>query len=357
MVLGRVRAGPRDAPRRRTPRRCEASDQQLAGLPPALVIVDECDVLRDEGEAYAARLRTNGVDVTTVRYDGTIHDFMMLNPLSADPGDACRHRPGHRDPARGTAMIRLALAGLISAALVLNAADASARTPPPTIVFVHGAFADASGFDAVTDRLQARGYPVFAPANPLRGLASDAAYVASAIAPIKGPIVLVGHSYGGAVISQPALALPNVKALVYVDGNAVDEGESVLDIAQRFPGKLGDALVPRPFAGGVDLYIDPASFHSVFAADLSARAAARMVTAQRPVTQDALEEKSAVPNWRSLPSWYLVGTADQAIPVAAQRFMAKRAKATTVEVRASHVSYLSHPNEVAALIVRAARGR
>jgi pimeloyl-ACP methyl ester carboxylesterase len=186
-------------------------------------------------------------------------------------------------------MIRLAVAALTSAALLLNAADASARTQPPTIVLVH--------------------------------------------------------------------ALPNVKALVYVDGSAVDEGESVLDIAQRFPGKLGDALVPRPFAGGVDLYIDPASFHSVFAADVTARAAARMVTAQRPVAQDALAEKSATPNWRSLPSWYLVGTADQAIPVAAQRFMAKRAKATTVEVRASHVSYLSHPNEVAALIVRAARGR
>jgi pimeloyl-ACP methyl ester carboxylesterase len=255
-------------------------------------------------------------------------------------------------------MIRLALAALVSAALLINAADASARSQPrPTIVLVHGAFADASGFGAVTDRLQARGYAVFAPANPLRGLASDAAYVASAIAPIKGPIILVGHSYGGAVITEPALALPNVKALVYSDANALDEGESVLDISQRFPGKLGAALVPRPFAGGVDLYIDPASFHSVFAADVSARAAARMVTAQRPVTQGALSEKSGTPNWRSLPTWYLVGTADQAIPVAAQRFMAKRAKATTVEVRASHVSYLSHPDEVAALIGRAARGR
>src|SRR4051812_16774398 len=254
-------------------------------------------------------------------------------------------------------MIRLTLAALVSAALLFHAADASARTRPPTIVLVHGAFADASGFDAVTDRLQARGYPVFAPANPLRGLASDAAYVASAVAPIKGPIVLVGHSYGGAVISQPALALPNVKALVYVDGDAVDEGESVSDIAERFPGKLGDALVPRPFAGGVDLYIDPASFHSVFAADLSARMAARMVTTQRPVTQGALSEESGTPTWRSLPSWYLIGTLDQAIPAAAQRFMAKRAKATTVQVRSSHVSYLSHPNEVAALIARAARGR
>ncbi len=256
-------------------------------------------------------------------------------------------------------MIRLAIAAFIVVAALHNVADASARTPQPkpTIVLVHGAFADASGFGAVTDRLQARGYSVLAPANPLRGLASDAAYIASAVATIKGPVVLVGHSYGGAVVTQPALALPNVKALVYVDADALDAGESVLDIAQRFPGKLGGALAPRPIAGGVDLYIDPASFHSVFAADVSARLAARMLTAQRPVTQAALEEKSGTPTWRSRPSWFLIGTQDQAIPLAAQRFMAKRAKATTLDVRASHVSYLSHPAEVAALIQRAARAR
>lgn len=253
-------------------------------------------------------------------------------------------------------MRRLAIAALAAGALLLSADAAAARTTP-TVVLVHGAFADASGFGAVTDRLQDRGYRVFAPANPLRGLADDAAYVAGTLASIKGPIVLVGHSYGGAVISQPALALPNVKALVYVDGSAVDEGESVLDIAQRFPGKLGEALVARPFAGGVDLYIDPRRFRSVFAADVGARTAARMVTAQRPVTQAALAEPSAAPTWRSLPSWYLIGTADQAIPVAAQRFMARRMRARTVEVRASHVSYLSRPDKVAALIARAARGR
>jgi pimeloyl-ACP methyl ester carboxylesterase len=253
-------------------------------------------------------------------------------------------------------MLRLAIAATV-AALLLPAGAASARGTKPTIVLVHGAFADASGFAGVTSRLQQRGYTVVSPANPLRGLRSDAAYIAKSIAPIQGPVVLVGHSYGGTVISQPALALPSVKALVYIDANALDTGESTIDMSTRFPGKLGGALRPRPIDGATDLYIDKASFRDVFAADLPARTTALMFTAQRPVTQEALAEKSGPPSWKRLPSWFLIGTQDQAIPVAAQRFMAKRAKATTVEIVASHVSYLSHPDEAAALIVRAARTR
>jgi pimeloyl-ACP methyl ester carboxylesterase len=249
-------------------------------------------------------------------------------------------------------------------ALGVHTGVASAHAHPqtkPTIVFVHGAFADASGFATVTGRLQDQGYTVLSPANPLRGIASDAAYISSVIEAVRGPIVLVGHSYGGAVISPVADANPNVKALVYIDANALDVGESTLDIAQRFTGgKLVPALRPRPFrqldgSTGTDFYIDPASFRAVFAADVPARTVAAIATAQRPVTQSALEEKATTAAWKRLPSWYLVGTRDEAIDPAAQRFMAKRAKAYTIEVVSSHASYLSHPGEVSKLILRAAR--
>ena len=257
----------------------------------------------------------------------------------------------------------LLAAGL--AAILLSTAlpptDALAGTgAKPTIVFVHGAFADASGFGAVTSRLQHRGYAVISPANPLRGPASDAAYVASVLKTVDGPIVLVGHSYGGAVISEAANGVPNVKALVYLNAHALDTGESTLDIAQRFTGgKLAAALRPRPFpqadgTEGTDLYIDPASFRSVFAADVPERTAERMATAQRPVSLGALQEKSTAPAWKTIPSWYLIGRHDEALDPAAERFMATRANAHTVEINSSHASYISHPAEVTKLIVRAA---
>jgi pimeloyl-ACP methyl ester carboxylesterase len=259
-----------------------------------------------------------------------------------------------------TILLRKAPLAVLAAVLLsishVGGAQAQANAKP-TVVFVHGAFADASGFGAVTDRLQDRGYTVLSPADPLRGLASDAAYVASVMSTIKGPVVLVGHSYGGAVISEAANGNGNVKALVYLNAFALDAVESSLDISQRFTGgKLAGALLPRPFpqadgSQGTDLYINPAAFRAVFAADIPARTAARMATAQRPSSLAALQEKSTEPAWKTLPSWYLIGRQDQAIDPAAERFMAKRAKAHAVEINSSHASYVSHPDDVTSLIL------
>jgi pimeloyl-ACP methyl ester carboxylesterase len=254
-------------------------------------------------------------------------------------------------------MRRLLIAGALAAlGFGLIASGASARTAgKPTIVLVHGAFADASGFGAVTGRLQDRGYTVIAPANPLRGPASDAAYIASVLKTINGPIVLVAHSYGGAVITEAATQVGHVKALVYLNALAMDEGESNLEITQRFPNEFAAALVPRPFPGGTDLYVDTAKFRALFAPDIPARTAAQMATAQRPVVLAAIQEKSTAPAWKTIPSWYLIGRQDQVISPDAQRFMAKRARSHTVEINSSHVSYISHPAAVTKLILEAAR--
>jgi pimeloyl-ACP methyl ester carboxylesterase len=270
--------------------------------------------------------------------------------------------PIDRSPARPLrTLLAAALAAIALSSAALPAPDALARSgPKPTVVLVHGAFADASGFGAVTSRLQQRGYTVMAPANPLRGPASDAAYVASVMKTIDGPIVLVAHSYGGAVISIAANQVTNVKALVYLDALALEAGESNLDIAERFPSKILPALRPRPFpqadgSEGTDLYIDPAQFRSVFAAELSARTAALMATSQRPISLAAGQEKSTEPAWKTIPSWYLVGRQDQVFTAEAQRFMAKRAGARVTEINSSHASYISHPEPVTKLILRAAR--
>ena len=177
---------------------------------------------------------------------------------------------------------------------------------------------------------------------------------------IDGPIVLVAHSYGGAVISLAANQVTNVRALVYLDALALEAGESNIDILERFPSKLFPALLARPFpqadgSEGTDLYIDPAQFRSVFAADLSARTAARMATAQRPISLSAGLEKSTEPAWKTIPSWYLVGRQDQVFTAEAQRFMAKRASARVTEINSSHASYISRPGKVTEVILRAAR--
>jgi pimeloyl-ACP methyl ester carboxylesterase len=231
----------------------------------------------------------------------------------------------------------------------------------PTIVLVHGAWADASGFAGEIRALRHRGFRAIGFANPLRGLAEDAAYLASYLRSLPGPIVLVGHSYGGAVISMAATGNDQVKALVYFNGWMPDEGESIAQVFETSQGSLvGTALRPLPFAGadgreaGQDLYLDPEQFHAAFAADVDDDTAAVMAATQRPWSGSAFYEPSGLPAWKTVPSWYLIGTDDMAIPAATQRFMAERAGATIREVPASHASMVSQPQAATELILEAA---
>jgi pimeloyl-ACP methyl ester carboxylesterase len=266
--------------------------------------------------------------------------------------------------------LRTTLAAVAATAIGLTVfAGTGASEPPaaadhgprPTVVLVHGAFADASGWSGVIAELQRDGYPVIAPANPLRDLAGDSAYLASVLGTITGPIVLVGHSYGGAVITNAALGNPNVKALVYIAGFAPDEGESIFGLTGRYPGSLlPQNITARPFpqadgGTGIDAYMNPANFREVFAADVSRTTAATMAAAQRPITLAAGNAASGVPAWQTIPSWYMVARADRAIPAQAERFMAKRAGAHTVEVNTSHVAMIVRPDAVTDLIESAAR--
>ncbi|WP_328491980.1 alpha/beta hydrolase [Streptomyces sp. NBC_00414] len=241
------------------------------------------------------------------------------------------------------------------------ASHSTHSTPKPTVLLVHGAWADSSSWSPVVDRLQAQGYPVQAVANPLRGLASDAAYVRSRIESVQGPVVLVGHSYGGAVISKAAADEPQVKALVYVAAFAPAEGESLGALAARNPGSHAtpDALNPVPFdlgdgANGVDLYIKPDKYRDVFAGSLSASRANSLAAVQRPISAATLEETATSAAWKDIPSWYLVTRQDHALPPATQRFMAERAHAHTTEVDAPHAVMLTRPDTVAGLIRHAA---
>lgn len=238
-----------------------------------------------------------------------------------------------------------------------------------TIVLVHGAWADAASWSGVTSRLQKDGYTVWAVPNPLRGLSSDAAYVASILDTIPGPIILVAHSYGGAVITNAATGNPNVKALVYIDGFAPDEGETGYQLLgmQPPPGAspsclLGDPstifnFVPYPGAqnGDVDLYIKPEVFPSCFANTIAAKQAAVLAASQRPITFSAGAEPSGPPAWKTIPSWYLVGTLDKVIPPYLQIFMAERANAQIVKVKAPHPAMITDPKDVADLIEIAAQ--
>jgi pimeloyl-ACP methyl ester carboxylesterase len=273
--------------------------------------------------------------------------------------------PGIRRPAR-IAAVAAALPVLVASLLAASPERTAPTTeqqrgPKPTVVLVHGAFADASSWNGVVRRLKRDGFPVVASANPLRGLHSDAAYLKSVLAGIKGPIVLAGHSYGGAVMSIAAAGDPNVKALVYIAAFTPDTGESAGELAAKFPGStLGEAVqtsaYPLPDGGtGTELTIDQDKYHQQFAHDVPRNEASVLAATQRPVSTAALEEKATAAAWKNIPSWALVATGDKNIPPAAERWMARRAGSHTLEVNASHAVTVSRPDVVSRLILDAYR--
>lgn len=254
------------------------------------------------------------------------------------------------------------IAGGLALATALIAPAVQAQPTKPTIVLVHGAFADSSSWNGVITILERDGYTVIAAPNPLRGVRTDAGVVSDVVRSIDGPVVLVGHSYGGSVISEAALGRTNVKALVFVSAFAPDAGETALGLTGKFAGStLATALAPpvNLTGGGKDLYILQAKFHDQFAADVPASAARLMAAGQRPIAEAALAEASTAPAWKSTPSWFIYGDQDRNIPPAVMAFMAARArvKQAVVVKGASHVVMVSHAPEVAGLIERAATTR
>jgi pimeloyl-ACP methyl ester carboxylesterase len=230
----------------------------------------------------------------------------------------------------------------------------------PTVVLVHGAFADAGSWAGVTAILQAAGVTVLAPANPLRSVTSDSAYIASAISQIDGPVLAVGHSYGGAIITNAATTATNVVGLVYISAFAPDEGEKLSDVtATSTDSILGTALLQRQYPTGsgsetaVELYVDPDKFHEVFAADLPAEQSAVLGASQRPVAASAFDDVTGVPAWRTLPSWAVVGTGDKAAGADVTREHAKRAGSQLTELDGSHLTFVAQPQAVADVILAA----
>jgi len=281
-------------------------------------------------------------------------------------------------------MKRIRVAGLVTAAAAVAAVSATALTvsasaqtaaratpstaltaaagPKPTVVLVHGAWADASSWTPVIERLQRAGYTVDAPPNPLQGLAYDSKYIASYLKQIKGPVILVGHSYGGAVITDAATGDVNVKALVYIAGWAPAKGET---LASLIGSKLGEEIPALPVTetpypeqgggGGKDLTINPADYPRVFVDnELPAAEADALAAEQRPLSLNALTEASSTPAWLTIPSWYMVANQDRAIAPNLERFMAARMHAHTVDVNGPHLLMLVHPGAVTRLIERAA---
>jgi pimeloyl-ACP methyl ester carboxylesterase len=238
----------------------------------------------------------------------------------------------------------------------MNDLEQSTGQEPPTILLVHGAFAESASWNGVIANLDQRGRRVVAVANPLRGLQPDSSYVRSIIDGFPGPVVVAGHSYGGSVMSEAADGATNVKALVYVASFNLEPGESTAQMAGKFPGgELGPALERVPFPlpdgdTGTDLYIRPDRFHDVFAADVAPDIARLMAVTQRPIAASALEDIATKAAWRSIPSWTMVTNQDLAIPPASMLFMAQRAGSTIVEIEASHAVTVSRPDAVAQLI-------
>ena len=264
---------------------------------------------------------------------------------------------------RRSALAVLTLVGVVVVAVTPAVAAQRPAAPKPTVVFVHGAFADSSGWDGVMQRLRKDGYPVRAASNPLRGLAGDAAYVADFLHSVSGPVILVGHSYGGAVITNAAAGAANVKALVYVAAFAPDAGETLGALSDRpvehpvLPLPLEQVMFTEPDGStGTDLYLRTAEFRATFAADVDPVTAADMAATQRPIDARTFGSTSGEPAWKNIPSWYLVATRDHALAPDLERFMAARAGSHTVEVNSSHAAMVSHPGAVTQLIERADRG-
>jgi pimeloyl-ACP methyl ester carboxylesterase len=229
----------------------------------------------------------------------------------------------------------------------------------PAIALVHGAFADASGFAGVISELTASGYHVLAPPNPLRSLAGDAATVQAVVGAIDGPVLLVGHSYGGAVVSQASASLGNVVGLVYLAAFSLDVGESCASVQAPFPpSMLARTAVPTPYdapgaVGGPDLYISEDGFRETFCADSSADLARVMYATQRPLAAAAFTESATAAGWRSVPSWFQLALQDNAIPPQAQEFMAKRMGSAIEEIDGSHTAFIAQPARTAAFIKKA----
>lgn len=276
--------------------------------------------------------------------------------------------------------LSIVAAVLAAAGVLVTTSQAAAARPSshafargggakPIIVLEHGAWADASGWGNVTQRLQKDGFTVYAPPNTLRGLPQDSAYLHDFLtqnAALAGqPVVIAGHSYGGAVITNAAVGAPQVKALVYVDAFIPDQDETIGQLAAAQPGSCLVAanpadifnLVPYPGApaGDVDLYIKPSLVPGCFATGLPPRQAAVIATTQRPLTVSSFSEPSGVPAWKNIPSWAVIGTADRVIPPAELTFMAKRAGAHITSVNAGHLSMISNPDIVARVIEQATK--
>ena len=272
---------------------------------------------------------------------------------------------------RGSVLLAVAAAATAAVAAAGSAGAVPAHatvhhaTTKPTIVLVHGAWADASSFAPVAHRLQHDGYTVLDAPNPLRGLSTDAASVAAFVnQATTGPVVLVGHSYGGAVITNAAVGIPRVKALSYVDAYAPAQGETVAQLTGAEPGSLLAAADPSTVfdavqdpsqpQGDPDLYVKRDLFPKAFAGKLPAHVGAELAAAQTPIAAGALNEQSGPAAWKTVPSWFLVGTKDRVLPAAEQRAMAARAHGTVVNADADHLSMLEVPSAVTKLIEKAA---
>jgi pimeloyl-ACP methyl ester carboxylesterase len=244
--------------------------------------------------------------------------------------------------------------------LAMTDATPTADAAPLTVVLVHGAFADASNWAGVIPTLQAAGVDVLAPANPLRGINHDAAYIASVASQIPGPVLLVGHSYGGAVITNAGTRADNVRGLVYVAAFIPDEGETLQNLADQatdskvLPALRGTQYPTNPAsAPDSEFIIDPASFHEVFCADLPAEQAAILAVSQRPLAGVSFGEMTQNPAWKTLPTWAIISPSDFVIGPSGERFMAERAGATITEVEASHAMMISQPQVIADVILTA----